>query len=69
MKYFGLILFGTLTLAVTAGVFWLNHKMIVDGGKGGGVGAVLLSPIIWLVLAGPCSFFFLIFLFRCLRKR
>lgn len=68
-KHLGLILFGVLILAVTVGVFWLGHKVAVDGGRAGGIGAVVMSPILWLVLAGPCAFLFLVFLFRAMLKR
>jgi hypothetical protein len=41
----------------------------VEGGRAGGIGAILMSPILWLVLAGPCAFLFLVFLFRAMRRK
>jgi len=56
-----------MTLAVTAGIIVLAQKMALAG-KGGGIMAILMSPILWLVLAGPCALLFLVFLFRSIRK-
>jgi hypothetical protein len=67
MRYFGLMVFGTLTLAATAGVVVLANRML-HAGKAGGMMAIMASPILWLVLAGPCAFLALIFFFRSLRK-
>lgn len=67
MKYFGSMIFGILALAVTAGVLVLTHRMALAG-KGGGIMAVLMSPILWLVFAGPCGLLFLVFLFRSFKK-
>jgi hypothetical protein len=45
----------------------LAHRMLLAG-KGGGFLAVLMSPLLWLVLAGPFALFLLIALVRSLRK-
>jgi hypothetical protein len=68
MRYFGTIVFGLLTLVATAGVLLLAHRIALVG-KAGGVMAVLVSPILWLVLAGPCALLLLVFLLRSLRKQ
>ena len=68
MRYFGVPIFGVLTLLVTTGVMVFFLKAAA-GGKNGGVMAVLVSPILWLALAGPCALFCLIFVVRSLRKR
>ena len=67
MRYFGLIVFGAFTLAATAGVLVLASGML-RAGKAGGMMTILVSPILWLVLAGPFAFLALIFLFRSLKK-
>ena len=67
MRYFGLLVFGFLTLAVTAGIFVLANRMALAG-KGGGIMAALASPLLWLVLGGPCALLCLIFLIRSRRK-
>ena len=56
-----------MTLLVTAGVVVLCMKL-ASAGKGGGIIVVLMSPILWLVLAGPCALFLLIFFVRSFRR-
>jgi len=67
MRYFGAWVFGAMTLLATAGVVVFFMKTASEG-KGGGVMALLVSPILWLVLAGPCALLFLVFFLRSFRR-
>ena len=67
MRYFGAIVFGTLTLLAGLG-WWFLASRGLQTPVGGGVFFVITSPILFLILVGPFATMFLACLFRAFRE-
>ena len=67
MRYLGAIIFGFLTIMAIVAVLWLSHGAGTQS-PGATVLGLAMSPILYLVFAGPFFCLFVVFLARSMKN-
>ena len=67
MRYFGVIVFGALTVISMLAVLWISYGADADPGWATVMG-IAISPFLYMIFTGPFAILFVVALIRSRRK-